>query len=74
MTASDTTELSPAAAPTPSVRRTHRRGARGQGMVEYALILLCIAIAVIAAVQLLGHGTNSLYTNIGDGVRIATGG
>ena len=43
-------------------------------MVEYALILMLIAIVLIVAVQVLGHGTSSLYTNIGAGVRSAVGG
>jgi pilus assembly protein Flp/PilA len=74
MSASDTTELSPAAVPSPSVRRTRRRGGRGQGLVEYALILMLIAVVLIVAVQVLGNGTSNLYTNIGAGVRSAVGG
>ena len=51
-----------------------RSGERGQGMVEYAFILILIAMAVLVALQVLGHSTNSLYSNISNGLRIATGG
>lgn len=37
---------------------------RGQGMVEYALILSLIVIVVILMVTLLGHQTQNLYSNI----------
>ena len=45
-----------------------RRGERGQGMVEYAFIVVLIAIAVIIALQVLGHTTNNLYSNISNGL------
>jgi pilus assembly protein Flp/PilA len=73
MSANDTTELSPAAVPSPSVGRARRRDERGQGMVEYALILALIAVVVIVALQLVGNGSTSLYGNIQQGVHIATG-
>jgi len=79
MTALTTTELSPdpgslsaLASSGAAVRR--RSGERGQGMVEYALILILIAIGVLIAIQVLGSGTTSLYSNIESGVHIATGG
>jgi len=37
---------------------------KGQGMVEYALILALIAIVVIGAVTLIGTGANSKFTQI----------
>ena len=37
---------------------------RGQGLVEYALILVFIAVVVIAAVTLLGSTVNSLFGTI----------
>ena len=51
-----------------------RSDERGQGMVEYAFILILIAMAVLVAVQVLGHSTNTLYSNISNGLRVATGG
>jgi pilus assembly protein Flp/PilA len=36
----------------------------GQGLVEYALILVLIAIAVIAAMTLLGGKVNNTFNNI----------
>ena len=49
--------------PTPT-RRVKRRDEEGQGMVEYALII--VLIAVVAAVMLLviGHTANSFYSNV----------
>jgi len=38
-----------------------------QGLVEYALILMLVAIVVIAAVALLGSGIQRLYVLIEDG-------
>lgn len=40
------------------------RNERGQGLVEYALILVLIAIVVMVAVQNVGHSTNNAFTNI----------
>lgn len=37
---------------------------RGQGMVEYALIILFIAIAVIAALTIFGTTLSSTYSDI----------
>jgi Flp pilus assembly pilin Flp len=36
----------------------------GQGMVEYALIIVLVAIGALIALQVLGHATNNLYSNI----------
>lgn len=48
--------------------RRKRDAERGQGLVEYGLILVLIAIVVIITLQLLGHTTNSLYSNISNGL------
>lgn len=40
------------------------RGARGQGLVEYALILMLVALVVVFAVRTLGTTANSNYENI----------
>ena len=36
----------------------------GQGMVEYALVIVLVAIGALIALQVLGHATNNLYSNI----------
>ena len=45
-----------------------REGERGQGLVEYAFILILVAILLILAVQILGHQTSQLYSNINHGL------
>ncbi|HEX3630222.1 MAG TPA: Flp family type IVb pilin [Candidatus Dormibacteraeota bacterium] len=41
-----------------------RRGERGQGMVEYALILVLIAVVVIAILIVLGNQVQNVFCNI----------
>lgn len=41
-----------------------RQSDKGQGMVEYALLIALIAIVVIAALLLLGPQIAQLFTNI----------
>jgi pilus assembly protein Flp/PilA len=36
----------------------------GQGMTEYALILILIAIVVVLMLGVLGHQVNNAYSNI----------
>lgn len=38
----------------------------GQGLVEYALIIVLIALAVILAVRLFGANVNDMYHNVID--------
>jgi len=40
------------------------RAQAGQGMVEYALIIVLVAVGALIALQVLGHATNNLYSNI----------
>lgn len=44
---------------------------KGQGLVEYALILMLIAIVVIFALQMFGVKLNNTYENINSGVTSA---
>jgi pilus assembly protein Flp/PilA len=44
---------------------------KGQGLVEYALILVLIAIVVFAALQLFGIHLNNTYETINSGVTSA---
>ena len=46
------------------MRQLTRRVARGQGLVEYALIIALVAIVVIAALVLLGPAISSIFVNI----------
>ena len=39
-------------------------GERGQGMVEYALILVLIAVLVIAVLMVLGNQIQNAFCNI----------
>ncbi|TMF59585.1 MAG: Flp family type IVb pilin [Chloroflexi bacterium] len=40
------------------------RSERGQGMVEYALILVLIAVVVIAVLIVLGNQVQNVFCNI----------
>jgi pilus assembly protein Flp/PilA len=42
----------------------HRWHQRGQGLVEYALIILFVAIAVIAILSLLGPTIGNIFSQI----------
>lgn len=44
------------------------RNNKGQGLVEYALILVLIAIVVFAALQMFGGQLNKTYETINSGV------
>jgi pilus assembly protein Flp/PilA len=37
---------------------------KGQGLLEYALVLVLVALIVIAAIYLFGQSTGNLYNNI----------
>lgn len=41
---------------------------RGQGMVEYALILILIALVVVVITRFLGSQVNNVYSNISNGL------
>lgn len=40
--------------------------ARGQGLVEYALLLIFVAVVLIALLTILGPGLREIYQNIID--------
>lgn len=40
----------------------------GQGMVEYALILVLIAVVVIVVLTTVGHQVNNVFSNISHGL------
>jgi pilus assembly protein Flp/PilA len=41
---------------------------RGQGMVEYSLILVLIAIVVIVILPVVGQQVNSVFSNMSNGL------
>ena len=41
---------------------------RGQGLVEYALILVLIAVVVIVVLRLLGTRVNNIFSQINNGL------
>jgi pilus assembly protein Flp/PilA len=43
-------------------------GDEGQGLVEYALILVLIAIVVIVVLQLVGKQVNNVFSNVSNGL------
>lgn len=45
------------------------RDNKGQGLVEYALILVLIAIVVLLAVKNVGLTTNSAFSTINSGLK-----
>ena len=45
---------------------TFFRNERGQGMVEYGLIIALVAIVVIAAIVLLGGSLTGIFTKTAD--------
>jgi Flp pilus assembly pilin Flp len=47
---------------------TRRDDERGQGMVEYAFIIVLVAMVVLVLVIALGKQTVNLYSNISSGV------
>jgi Flp pilus assembly pilin Flp len=49
-----------------------RRRAEGQGLAEYALILALIALALIAALILLGTDLSSVLSDLGELIDRAT--
>ena len=67
----DTTQ--PSMVPESETAPERRSAERGQGMIEYAFILVLIAITLIIALQTLGHQTNDLFSNIQSAVGGAAG-
>jgi pilus assembly protein Flp/PilA len=53
---------------TESVRNGVAGDEGGQGMVEYALILVLIAIVVIVILQVVGKQVNNVFSNISNGL------
>jgi Flp pilus assembly pilin Flp len=41
---------------------------RGQGMVEYAFILMLVALLLILSVAVIGHTTTNMFSNVSNGL------
>jgi pilus assembly protein Flp/PilA len=48
--------------------RRVRSGSLGQGMVEYSLILMLVALVVMVIFVLVGHRVSDMYSNINNGL------
>ncbi|HEY70634.1 MAG TPA: pilus assembly protein [Anaerolineae bacterium] len=46
----------------------HGFGQEGQGLIEYSLIIVLIAIVVMAVLLMLGPGIGNLFSNIISGI------
>jgi pilus assembly protein Flp/PilA len=44
------------------------RDERGQGMVEYALILVLIAVVVLVILSVVGGQVNNVFSNVSNGL------
>jgi pilus assembly protein Flp/PilA len=53
---------------TPVLSDANRRKEHGQGMIEYAFILVLVALVVLVSVVALGKQTSNLYSNISTGL------
>lgn len=51
------------------LEQLRQRPESGQGMVEYALILVLIAIVVIVILSTLGKQVNNVFSNISNGLK-----
>lgn len=52
--------------------RGFMKNEKGQGLVEYALILALVALLVIVALKFLGGTVGNAYNNVGSGISGAT--
>lgn len=48
----------------PVLRRGRRAAEEGQGLVEYAFIVVMIALVVLIMVMVIGKQTNNFYSNV----------
>ena len=47
---------------------SRRNDERGQGLVEYGLVLILIAIFVVVVVGVVGHQANNVFSNVSNGL------
>jgi len=50
-------------------QRRLRSGSRGQGMVEYALMLMLVALVLIVILTVLGGRVTDMYSNVSNGIK-----
>jgi len=53
---------------------SHNKKEKGQGLVEYALILVLVAIVVIAALTLLGPTIGNIFSSVNSSLTTVGGG
>jgi pilus assembly protein Flp/PilA len=53
-------------------RKSLRRSYRGQGLVEYALILFLVAVVVIGALTLLGPQVGGVFSSVSNGFEVSS--
>jgi pilus assembly protein Flp/PilA len=53
----------------PSMLRNFFAREEGQGLVEYALILVLIAIVVIGILTVLGNKVSTVFSNVNSGLK-----
>ena len=59
----------PTSNPPGAVQHTQRkRREGGQGMVEYALILVLIAVVVVIVLTTVGHQVQNVFSNVSHGL------
>ncbi|HYA00009.1 MAG TPA: Flp family type IVb pilin [Candidatus Binatia bacterium] len=53
-----------------ALRRVHRQAddESGQGMVEYGMILMLIALVVIVILTVAGHQVSNMFSNVSNGL------
>jgi pilus assembly protein Flp/PilA len=55
-------------------KSSHNKKEKGQGLVEYALILVLVAIVVIAVLMLLGPIVGGVFSTVNDSLSGVSGG
>jgi pilus assembly protein Flp/PilA len=48
--------------------RAKRHHQSGQGLVEYALILMLVAVLVVLVLGVIGHQTENVFSNVSHGL------
>lgn len=49
--------------------RSLLRNSRGQGLIEYLIVVALIAVATIGVMRFVGQAVNSRFASIGDAIR-----
>ncbi|MBI4789167.1 MAG: pilus assembly protein [Chloroflexi bacterium] len=52
----------------PEVEGSARNSERGQGLVEYGLVIILVAIVIVAILAVLGPQISNLYSRVTSGI------